>query len=97
MVTQLVGLPPGIYPMGVVDASVQKGGGQHIIDEQFTLVAKTLVSRSDFTYSNITNISPLATEYLHYLFEVPAEVETSGEVVIVEFTVGGNTYSHTVR
>lgn len=54
-------------------------------------------SRSDFTYSNITNISPLTTEYLHYLFEVPSEVETSGEAVSVEFTVGGNTYSYTVR
>lgn len=54
-------------------------------------------SRSDFTYSNITNISPLATEYLHYLFEVPIEVETSGESVSIEFTVGGNTYSYTVR
>ena len=27
-------------------------------------------SRGDFTYSNITNISPLSTEYIHYLFEI---------------------------
>ena len=30
-------------------------------------------NREDFTYSNITSISPLTTEYLHYLFEIPDE------------------------
>lgn len=54
-------------------------------------------SRSDFTYSNITSIAPLTTEYLHYLFEVPAEVETSGERVEIFFVIGGNTYSYSVR
>lgn len=54
-------------------------------------------SRGDFTYSNITNIAPLTTEYLHYLFEVPAEAENSGETIEIEFTISGNTYSYKVR
>jgi hypothetical protein len=54
-------------------------------------------SRGDFTYSNITNISPLSTEYIHYLFEVPEEVKSSTESVVVTFTVDGNTYTYTVR
>lgn len=53
-------------------------------------------SRSDFTYANITSISPLATEYIHFLFEVPEEVESSGDSVVVTFTIGGNTYTYTV-
>lgn len=54
-------------------------------------------NRSNFTYSSFTSISPLTTEYLHYLFEIPAEVETSGESISVAFTLGGNTYSYMVR
>ncbi len=53
--------------------------------------------RSDFTYSNITSISPLCTEYVHYLFEVPEEVETSTDPVEISFTVDGNTYTYKVR
>ena len=54
-------------------------------------------NRGDFTYSNITSIAPLATEYLHYLFEVPEEVEKSGDSIEIEFMIGGNTYSYKVR
>lgn len=54
-------------------------------------------NRGDFTYSNITSIAPLTTEYLHYLFEVPAEAETSNETIEIEFVIGGNTYSYKVR
>ena len=54
-------------------------------------------NRGDFTYSNITSIAPLTTEYLHYLFEVPAEAETSSETIEIEFTISGNTYSYKVR
>ena len=43
-------------------------------------------SRGDFTYSNITNISPL-----------PEEAKSSTESVVVTFTVDGNTYTYTVR
>ena len=48
--------------------------------------------RSDFTYYNITSISPLATEYVHYLFQVPEQVKTEGGSLEIHFTVGGNTY-----
>lgn len=54
-------------------------------------------NRGNFTYSNITSIAPLITEYLHYLFEVPAEVESSSEPIEIEFVIGGNTYSYKVR
>lgn len=54
-------------------------------------------SRGDFTYSNITSIAPLTTEYLHYLFEVPAEAETSSESIEIEFVIAGNTYTYKVR
>lgn len=54
-------------------------------------------NRSDFTYSSVTSIAPLCTEYIHYLFEVPDEVSSSNESVEIEFTIGGNEYSYTVR
>ncbi len=34
-------------------------------------------NRSDFTYTSITSIAPLTTEYLHYIFKVPEEVVDS--------------------
>jgi hypothetical protein len=54
-------------------------------------------NRSDFTYSNITSISPLCTEYLHYLFEVPEEVKTSGKSIEITFTIDEVTYTYSVR
>lgn len=54
-------------------------------------------NRGNFTYSSITSIAPLTTEYLHYLFEVPAEVGSSGEAIEIEFVIGENTYSYKVR
>ena len=54
-------------------------------------------SRTDFTYSNITSIAPLSTEYVHYLFEVPEEVENSGKSVEITFTISSHTYTYTVR
>lgn len=54
-------------------------------------------SRGNFTYSNITDIAPLSTEYVHYLFEVPEEVSTSSESIVITFTIDGNTYTYTVR
>lgn len=54
-------------------------------------------SRTDFTYSNITRIPPLSVEYIHYLFEVPDEVENSSESIIITFSIGDNEYSYTVR
>ncbi len=54
-------------------------------------------NRSDFTYSNITSIAPLSTEYVHYLFEVLEEVGNSDKSVVVNFTIDGNSYSYAVR
>ena len=54
-------------------------------------------NRGDFTYSNITSIAPLATEYVHYLFEVPMEVGSSAEPIEIEFSIEGNKYFYTVR
>ena len=44
-------------------------------------------NRSDFTYSNITSIAPLNTEYVHYLFEVPEEVKTSANEIILKMNI----------
>lgn len=37
---------------------------------------------SDFTYANISKIDPLTTERIHYLIEVPAEIEDNGLPVV---------------
>lgn len=52
-------------------------------------------SRGNFTYSLITAIAPLTTEYLHYLFEVPEEIMHSSEPMEITFTVDGNRYTYT--
>ncbi|MCR5521209.1 MAG: hypothetical protein K6F44_04820 [Lachnospiraceae bacterium] len=44
--------------------------------------------RRDFESSKNASISPLSTEYMHYLFEVPDEVRTSGEGIDVYLTIG---------
>ena len=54
-------------------------------------------NRGDFTYTNISEISPLCTEYLHYLFEVPAEVETNEQSIEIQFEIDGTTYTYKVR
>ncbi|QNK59758.1 hypothetical protein [Paenibacillus sp. PAMC21692] len=47
---------------------------------------------SDFTYSNITRIDPLATENIHYMFEIPAEAKASGKPIVVTLQLEGNSY-----
>ena len=42
-------------------------------------------------------LPPLSEEYLHYLFEVPAEVETSKGALTILLNVEGTPYSVTVR
>lgn len=54
-------------------------------------------NRSDFTYSNITSIVPLSTEYVHYLFAVPEEVETAGAEITLKMSIGGEEYKIVVR
>ena len=52
-------------------------------------------NRSTFTYSK--DISPLTTEYVHYLFEVPEEVQNASGEVRAEINIGGTEYSIFVR
>ena len=54
-------------------------------------------NRGDFTYSSITSISPLSTEYIHFLFNVPEEVSNTGESIVITFSVDRNTYTFTLR
>ena len=61
----------------------------------FTTIEKS--NRGDFTYTNITGIDPLTTEYVHYLFEVPSEVAESEEPIVCTITVDGNEYTYNVR
>ena len=83
----------GIRADDVISAKLTYAGkyeytGSAMIEEE---------SRGDFTYANITDIAPLTTEYVHILFAVPEEVENSTDSVVIDFTIGGNTYSYTVR
>lgn len=54
-------------------------------------------NRGNFTYSNISSIAPLCTEYIHFLFVVPEEIQNSSERIVITFSVSGNTYTYTVR
>ena len=49
-------------------------------------------NRSDFTYTNITSIDPLTTEYLHYLFAIPEEASSSDGKIDVYFTLASEDY-----
>ena len=57
------------------------------------------VDHSDFTYTNITSVDPLTREYIHYLFEVPSEVEYSEYSIEIIFSLkeGAKQYSFDVR
>lgn len=54
-------------------------------------------NRGDFTYTNIRSVSPLSTEYIHYLFELPEEAYSSGKSIVVDFQIDGNYFTYTVR
>lgn len=67
---------------------------------KYTYTGATMIeedSRSNFTYSNITSIAPLSTEYIHYLFAVPEELRASNEPIEITFTIDGNTYTYKAR
>lgn len=61
----------------------------------FTIIEED--SRADFTYASICSISPLTTEYLHCLFEVPEEINNTNAAIAITFTVAGNTYTYNLR
>lgn len=54
-------------------------------------------SSSDFTYANITNIAPLTTGKLHYLFDVPDEVAKSDKSIVVIVNCGNEEYEIKIR
>lgn len=54
-------------------------------------------SDGDFTYSNITDISPLTVGKMHYLFDIPDEVADGTEPLVATITVKGNTYEFVIR
>lgn len=57
------------------------------------------VDHSDFAYATITSVDPLTQEYIHYLFEVPSEVEHSEYSIEVIFSLKeeAKQYSFDVR
>lgn len=53
--------------------------------------------RSMFDYSNLVNVIPLCTEYIHYIFQVPEELEAGSEPVTISFKIDGSSYTYSVR
>lgn len=54
-------------------------------------------NRSDFTYSSITSIDPLNTEFIHYLIEVPKEAADGTESLIATLTIQSKSYIIKIR
>ncbi len=52
---------------------------------------------SDFAYANITSISPLTIGTLHYIAEVPLEVQNSDKSVVALITAQGKEYSIKIK
>lgn len=52
---------------------------------------------SDFTYTNITPIEPLKSGTLHFLAEVPDEVENGDDPVFVIVTINDQEYKYNVK
>lgn len=74
--------------------------GKLIYDGKYEYTGFTTIeedSRGDFTYTNITSIDPLTQEYIHYLFEVPEEVEKTTGTLEFSFSIDGNAYTYKVR
>lgn len=57
----------------------------------------TVEENGDFTYSNITTISPLDTKKMNYLVEVPEAVETGKEPLFLVIKIDGDSYKYTIR
>lgn len=53
--------------------------------------------RSAFEHSNLVNIIPLCTEYIHYVFQVPEELETGSDQVTISFKIDGKHYTYSVK
>ena len=64
--------------------------------EASTVIAEDL-DRHMLDYSSLVKIIPLCTEYIHCIFQVPEELENSGEQVTISFKIDGNRYTYSVR
>lgn len=51
----------------------------------------------DFTYTNITSIEPLKSGKLHFLAEVPEEVQNGSEPLSITITINKKDYQFNVR
>lgn len=51
----------------------------------------------DFGYASITPINPLQLGTIHYLIEVPIDVETSGASLRIQLNIFGNSYIFVMR
>lgn len=52
---------------------------------------------SDFTYANITDIAPLTTGKLHYLFDIPDEVANGEGSIVAKIKCGNDAYEIVLR
>lgn len=52
---------------------------------------------STFDYANITSITPLETRGVRLLFDIPQEIETATESVVINIEIDGKTYSYQAR
>lgn len=51
----------------------------------------------DFNYANITRIDPLATERLHYLFELPAEAKDNQQPIAFVIQANGQNFGYVLE
>lgn len=54
-------------------------------------------NRSMFDSPSLVNILPLCTEYVHWIFQIPEEMETNEEELTVSFKIDGNNYTYSVK
>lgn len=76
------------------------GGAKLIYDNNYEYTGNAIVeedNRSDFTYASITSISPLTTEYVHYLFQIPENLKDETGSLVFQFRIGDNLYKYSVR
>jgi len=76
------------------------GSVRVIYDEKYDYMSFSIIEDnggSDFTYTSITDINPLQMGTIHYLAEVPDEVEVSGLPIHIIITVNGGEYKYRLR
>ncbi len=69
-------------------------------DDQYDYTSFSAIEEKgggDLTYTNITDIDPLTTSTLHYICEVPKEVQTSSKSVIATITIDNQDYQLKIK